>query len=164
MSVLFRSRSTMTRPKSTPQEKTLAQRASTFSTARTKSSSSPGGSSKKDMQFQARGRNSIGEAVRQVLQSIGNVAQKPREPEISAPVISHETLEACKSKYKLISLQAAAKNEHIAKREEDFERRDRVLAERRMKARARKTHPIIELPVGRPSSEEVRRFRGVWAS
>lgn len=106
----------------------------------------------------------IGDTVRQVFRSIGNVVQGPKEPEISAPIISPETLEACKSKYKLISLQTAAENEHIAKHEEDFERRDRELAERKMKVRARKTYPIIELPFGRPSNEEVRRFRGLWAS
>ncbi len=75
-------------------------------------------------QSQGGAKAKVGVTVRQVFRNIGNVVQGQREPEISNPTISPEALEACKSKFKLIPLQNAADNEDIARREEDFERRD----------------------------------------
>ncbi len=115
-------------------------------------------------QSQGGAKAKVGVAVRQVFKNIGNVVQGQREPEISNPTISSEAFEACKSKFKLVPLQSAADNEDIARREEDFERRDRELAERRMNARAKRTQPIIGLPFGRPSNAEVRAFQGLWSS
>ncbi len=147
MTPLFRSR-TMACPKSKQPENTSPKKALSITT-RTLKNDGLRNPATTGRQLRVEGKAMVGTAVRQVFKSIGNVVQGQREPEISNPTISPETLDACKSKFKLIPIQNAAENENIAKREEDFERRGRKSTERRMKARTKRTEPIIGLPFGR---------------